>query len=257
MKRKGFGLRKKFIAAGLAVALLLGISPSAQAYIIPVIDAANLVENYVAAIQQYIDTATTIYQWYEMLREGQYFSFLMSLLNTLGMKYPATDVGKFASEVLEAHDAWMGVADYGVATRDKVNALFGGALPLPQDDPRYLLIDAMDASATRTVKEVGQFRAERDTREQRMKEIQNKANGTTGVDRQMQLANTTLANVYGAIVDQSMFISTTNELLSTQVEIQRERTYREQVINKWAREGLVSWLDTEAQNAAVPKIALP
>lgn len=249
---------RKFVASALLVTLLLVASPEARATGIPVIDAANLVENTLAEINQYLSYLEEIKQLVELLREGQYFTFLTTLLNDLEVEFPATEIGSFASEVLEAHDAWMGVADYGVATRDRVDKIFGGSVPLPEQDARYQLIDFLDASSIRTAKEVGSYRSKRDARKTRMEQMIDKANGSTGEDRQLQLANTTLANVYGSLSELGTFIGTTNELLAVQLQVERANQYTEAQLMDGSEAGITGLVSVEADKGeAVPKIAIP
>lgn len=246
------GRVRRIVASVLVVVFA---APLAAATGIPVIDYLNLAENILQQINTYLSYIVLGKQLIQMLKDGEYFSFLMTLLNELEEFYPDTDVGQFAAEINEARDAWTGVTGAYGDTKGLMNDIFGGEEELSTSS-RWSQIEFMDAASVRAAKEVGTFRSKRAQRKAFMSKMQAKANGSTGADRQLQLANSNLINIYGAISDMSMMQSTTNELLATQVQDRRAQVYREELAAKASKEAL-ELLAVEVGDAELPMLALP
>ncbi|MFN7970872.1 MAG: hypothetical protein U0166_00725 [Acidobacteriota bacterium] len=228
--------KDRSIALVVAAALALGlVAAPASATGIPVIDIIQEVEQVIHEYLMVLDKAMQYYHFLQMLKEGDWYGLLSNFLYLIDDFFPDADVGQFTATIAEARNLYMGASGAYGQTKAAMNEIFGGDEEIRTG--RAGMVDFLDAVALRSAKEIGQYRAGKDARRLKAEEILGKAEGYTGTDRQLQLANSTLANLMEAMSDQTMKIVTTNELLSTMVETQREQLHGEELLRQTASEG--------------------
>lgn len=223
------------LALFVAAALVLALGAPASATGVPVIDIIQNVEQVIHEYLMLLDKAMQAYHLSQMLKEGEWYGLLTSFLYLIDDFFPDADVGQFTATISAARDLYMGASSAYGQTKEVMNEIFGGDQEIFTG--RAGMIDFLDAVALRSAKEIGQYRAGKDGRKMKAEQILSKAEGYTGTDRQLQLVNSTLANLMEAMSDQTMKIVTTNELLATMVETQREQIHGEELLRQTASEG--------------------
>ncbi|MFN7971321.1 MAG: hypothetical protein U0166_03075 [Acidobacteriota bacterium] len=250
---RGARVRNRWVAIVLAAALALGVVAPASATGVPVIDIIQEVEQVIHEWLMLLDKAMQAYHFMQMLKEGDWYGLLSNLLYLIDDFFPDADVGQFTADISAARDLYMGASSAYGQTKTVMNEIFGGDEEIKTG--RAGMVDFLDAVALRSAKEIGKYRAGKDARRLKAEEILNKATGYTGTDRQLQLANSTLANLMEAMSDQTMKVVTTNELLATMVETEREQLHGEELLRQTASEGFglfVKNMPSSLQPIAIP-----
>lgn len=254
MERMARKAKDKSIALVVVMALGLGlVGAPASATGVPVIDIIQEIEQVIHEYLMLLDKAMQAYHYMQMLKEGDWYGLLTNFLYLIDEFFPDADVGQFTATIAEARNLYMGASSAYGQTKTLMNEIFGGDEQIKTG--RAGMVDFLDAVALRSAKEIGQFRAGKDARKTKAEQILSKAEGYTGTDRQLQLTNSTLANLMEAMSDQTMKIVTTNELLATMVETEREQLHGEELLNQTASEGFR--LFVAGQGSGIKPIVLP
>jgi len=242
------------------LALSLVLAPPAQA-LIPVEDIIQAVEQVIHEIELWTTRILTYHQYRMMIKEGEWYAALYAYLYTVDEFFPDADMGDFDEGVRDVRDLYQGLSGQYGRAKTSMNKVFGimnegGSETYDlEQSPREVMLELMDAVAARTSKEVGKFRLGKDARKAKTEEILAKAEGYTGSDQQLQLVNSTLANLYEATNDQTMKIVTQTEILATMLEVEREERQRQEVTNEVAGTGFN--LFVQELDLGRPQIELP
>ena len=236
--------KTKRIVAGVVLACLLA-GGSAFATGIPVVDIVQNVQQVLHLVELVLQTAKQIEMYVEMVRQGDWYDLLMSLLAEFEEVYIDADVGSWQAKIGGLRDLMTGLSGSYTEVQGQLNDIF--SLGDEVFSARRHSIELTDATVARNIKEIGKLRSKRDQRNDEAQKILTKADGQTGEDQLLQTIATAQANTLKSQNDLILLQASTNELLGVQLELYRQKVERDELTAKWVGDGMYGLAEAEVE----------